>query len=357
MKRDEPLSIERMIKVTPFDSESGHNGSIYIESTSEITISAECGVSADEAGLRSNDDNICYQKYFEKRQQRQSGSKMNILLSSGFLTDCNQTLDLETEPITASGGIIALRSRSNIVNNGLLSSNGSASGGYGGGSICLCADGFIINRGKIECKPNGRIVIRCYQFVNEGQIFPEPEVIITDGKEQREIEMVLMPWSRSAGKLKDLPLSVSGHRGHYIYRNGRDMYHPQNLVDKHECYQSEYKRPAVGDWIVFKFEIPFIAIPKAILIRNASSNRALKSICLSLSVDGDEFEDFAVIKDIRKDKWKEQYFNLKDAILSNAKIWMTNYKFIKLKVLANWGGDYNLFYSFSVLGVKLKSDE
>ena len=41
----------------------------------------------------------------------------------------------------------------------VLHINGSESGEYGGGSIDLCADGGVTNRG-IESIPNGRIIVQ-----------------------------------------------------------------------------------------------------------------------------------------------------------------------------------------------------
>ena len=43
--------------------------------------------------------------------------------------------------------------------------------------------------------------------------------------------------------------------------------------------------------------------------------------------------------------------------LNHTKLWMNDYKFIKLKVISNWGDDRNLFCYFSVLGVMFHSEE
>ena len=155
----------------------------------------------------------------------------------------------------------------------------------------------------------------------------------------------------SSLKIQEIPLTVYRHRGHYDY-------HPRNLLDQ-KGTRSAYRgtSPSLGDWITFKIESPSIFISKAVIIRNYPHDYGLKSISLSLSVDGDEFQDFAVIKDIHNDDEEEQYFNLKDVMVRNAKIWMNDCKFIKLKVLSNWGGDYNVFHSFSVLGAMLKFEE
>merc|ERR1712228_908613 len=106
---------------------------------------------------------------------------------------------------------------------------------------------------------------------------------------------------------EEISLTVNRHRGHQY-----DWSHPRNLLDIKDTWSQYHSiSPSFGDWIIFKSESPFIVIPKAVIIRNYGSGygNGLKSISLSLSVDGVEFEDFAVIQDI--DRWtnKEQYFN------------------------------------------------
>ena len=152
-------------------------------------------------------------------------------------------------------------------------------------------------------------------------------------------------------EMREIRLTVYRHRGHYVWEHGGDKnkHHPRNLLDKKGTKTYYYgNKPAVGDWITFKIESPFVVFPKAVIIGNALNTRALKSISISLSVDGDEFEDFAVIQDISMWSEEEQYFNLDKVMLSEHKMWMTEYKFLKLNVLSNWGNDQNLFYSFSV---------
>merc|ERR1712032_1282097 len=85
------------------------------------------------------------------------------------------------------GGIILLRSSGDIRNYGILSSNGShPDGPCSGGTICLSADGTIENHGQIECKPDGRIIVQCREFVNDGIIPTETELMINEGSEKRE---------------------------------------------------------------------------------------------------------------------------------------------------------------------------
>ena len=171
------------------------------------------------------------------------------------------------------------------------------------------------------------------------------------------IEALLSRYPHGTAKMMEIPLTVHRHRGHLekdTWGEYVDKYHPQNLLDKNETqtyYQSDWNKPAVGDWITFKFEIQSSSIvtPKAIVIRNSNWGDGLKSISLSLSVDGEEFEDFAVIQEIRNDTSNTQHFILDEVMLSQQKMWMNYYKFLKLVVLSNCGLKYNKFHSFSVL--------
>lgn len=81
----------------------------------------------------------------------------------------------------------------------VLTINGSAGVGYGS-AVCLCAGGSVINRCTIECIPNKRIIVECRHFVSEGVIFPEPEVLVIDGTEQRPFGILLVPWSECGGE-------------------------------------------------------------------------------------------------------------------------------------------------------------
>ena len=65
------------------------------------------------------------------------------------------------------------------MSDGVLSSIGSAGGGYGGGSTCFSAVSVVITRGTIECKAIGRDTVQCRQFMNEGVRPLGPEMLIT----------------------------------------------------------------------------------------------------------------------------------------------------------------------------------
>ena len=347
VKQQDALRIDRVLRVMPFDSEFAENGTIDIRCASDIIINSNGKIVADRAGFERNDVNKDYNEYVTLRLENQA--KKQLLLHFGSFVDSKQNRD-RTARKEVGGGIIVLRSSSNIVNDGVLSSNGSAGGAYGG-SICLCAERAVINRGEIVCRPKGRIIVRCLQFVNKGVMAPAPEVVITDGTKQREIEMVMMPWSRIGGKLQEIPLTIHQHRGHYT-----DDTHPGNLLGEIGFYASEY--PAVGDWITFCIECPFIVVPKALVIRNYGGGYGIKSISLSLSINGLDFDEFAAILDIRNDTDEKQLFVLEKVsavMVSNAKMWLNDYKFIKLQVDSNWGSGQNWFYSFAVVGKLFES--
>merc|ERR1712062_81063 len=95
-----------------------------------------------------------------------------------------------------------------------------------------------------------------------------------------------------------------------------------------------------------------IFIPKWVVIRNDADKYGLKSIEISLgSVEGEDFEKYAVIPLIHRDNKEEQYLMLQDIQMSNVTVLINDYKFIRLTVLENWGHSWNSFYSFSLYGV------
>ena len=105
----------------------------------------------------------------------------------------------------------------------------------------------------------------------------------------------------------------------------------------------------MGDWIIFKVEDSAFILPKSVLIENPYRDDCLKSIELSVSVDGAEFEPFAVIHNIPPGN--DKYQDLEDVKIGNAQLWKKGYKFVKLEVLSNRGGDWNEFFSFSLSGI------
>ena len=90
-----------------------------------------------------------------------------------------------------------------------------------GGSVCLCADGAVVNCSHIECEPIGRIVVHCRQFVSAGVTAPEPEVLNTNGTEQRDIEKVNRPPFRSALSITTISTnsirSLCPQNGMYVF--------------------------------------------------------------------------------------------------------------------------------------------
>ena len=212
----EAMMIEALWKVDPFVSDKGSGGFVDIKCASEIIITVDGGINADDAGLDSQIDSIIYEKYvakmrnfessqqnvfkkginkritMKKKRRNERGKKMEksdksktivkndrkriLMLTFGAGSSIKESV--ESDKKGKGGGIIALRSATDIVTYGMLTSNGSAVSGYTGGEICLCARGNMINRGRIESRPRGRIIIQCRRFVNEGFILPGPDVLI-----------------------------------------------------------------------------------------------------------------------------------------------------------------------------------
>ena len=161
------------------------------------------------------------------------------------------------------------------------------------------------------------------------------------------LNMTMNQWSR----LKKLPLSVYDHRGHnYVHENC----HPRNLLNVGKFhYRSDAIQPAKGDWIIFKIESKNKVIPQAVVLRNCNASTDLRSIEISLGLKQyhEQFDQYAVLNNIRNTA-DVQYFILKDTKMSIANVCKYDYKYIKLKILRNWGGSENLFQYFSVLGIE-----
>ena len=354
VQQQSPLTIDSEMKVTAFDPKVKRSGTIRIRSTSEIHIMSDGGINADESGLHSHSEFLAYEhhkKTMLTKQEKQPQLTFGMSAITQMRNSQSKASSDSTTTIGKSGGIIALRSSSDIVNDGGLSSTGAA----GGGSIGICANGAFINRGKIECNLDGQVIIQCSAFTNEGEILPPPHVLITEGSERRKIPMVTIPWRRSY--LGDIQLTIHDHRGHFG-RNEMDTFGPQNLLDTNDCtYRSDGNQKAVGDWITFQFVSPCTVIPKAVTIRNMKDlGCALKSISLALSVDGVHFDEFAEVHDIRRDHRNKQRFDLKDVRLNDLEVQMKDYMFMKLKVLENWGWGWNEFYFVSVNGVLMQEE-
>ena len=350
IQQEMPIHIDSVVKIAKFSSENKEGGTMQVFSASDIIIMQQGHVDADGTGLMTEDDCICYDQYMERRVSQQIvTNEFAQLLSIDSFSNHHDDMAQEENTMEPGrgGGIVTLQTTKHLSNYGVLSSNASTSSGYQGGTIIVCAEGAVMNYGEIQCIPNGRITVRCRQFVNEGLILPAPQVLITDGTEQREIEMVVMPWC--ANKMETIPLSFHSHRGHF------GNFHPQNLLDiKGTGTHYVGNVPGEGDWIIFEIESPFIVIPNAVLIRNDYCAAGVKTVGLSLATAGrvgpGTFERFAVIENVSNDNVDAQMLELEDVKMSNAQIWMNGYKFIKLEVISNWGWTNNTMYGFGLFG-------
>lgn len=87
--------------------------------------------------------------------------------------------------------------------------------------------------------------------MNEGVVAPEPEVLITYVSEQREIELVTLPWSMSGGKWQEILLTVHRHRGqqqqfvHSVCSNVHGRLSPPILSMQKEYTNIIYRRPNI----------------------------------------------------------------------------------------------------------------
>lgn len=367
INQEEHVIIDGVIILSESHYGVGVGRTIDIGSNNTIHVTGSGRIDATATGLCSGDISVAYDAYVQRRLQDIADKKDNtILLPLG--TGHGVAGSLPGNSSSAGGGIIALRSFLDIVNDGMLSSNGADGGDHDGGSICLCADGAVINRGVIECRRNGQIIVRCRQFVNDGVISPPPKVLITDGTELICIEMA-KPWS--TGALKEIPLSVHSHRGHAgdigVYLAGfsdKNPYHPRNLLETKSGNGYVSRSPSKGDWIVFEVQCEAVFVPKTICIRNGEEETALKTVEISLSkqcakdIRGDKddgFDPLMTLDDIQQVQ-ALQYFDINGSEMSAASIWMANYKFIRVKIIDNWERrgsewDQNVFASFSVIGV------
>lgn len=99
------------------------------------------------------------------------------------------------------GGMIRMISMGTVTNHGTLCCNGMTLAE--GGAIHIVADSFV-NKGSIECVPNGQIKIYCRKYQNDGTIRPEPSVIYSEKT------------SRHLTNLADYPLSVIDYLMHSL---------------------------------------------------------------------------------------------------------------------------------------------
>ena len=198
--QQKPLCIDRTVEVTVFDEGLQEEGSIDIHCTSDIVVTKNGVITANGAGLKRTEQSIVYAHFCERN---------NPFLAFGNMLYRKNYGQSATTTVEGGGGIIALRSAADIINDGLLSSNGVADGRYSGGTIYLCAKGGVVNLGQIECTPYGRVIVQCRGFVNEGVISPEPDVQICS-----DVDIHQLP---PFGQISRLLTTLSSHRNRVTY--------------------------------------------------------------------------------------------------------------------------------------------
>ena len=140
-----------------------------------------------------------------------------------------------------------------------------------------------------------------------------------------------------------MKMEIAGHRGHC----GSD--HPKGLLEEgtRRCYYGN--SPALGDWITFKLQTEDRVIPTMIGIRNYPYSNGLKTISISGSADGVEFEEWIEINNIHRRNEELQTFAVDPS--SGYFAWRRRFRFFRLCVLENHGGGYNAFHEFRVIAM------
>ena len=128
-------------------------------------------------------------------------------------------------------------------------------------------------------------------------------------------------------------------------------HHPNNLLNGEESTKyksSDGLKDGSGDWIIFRMDAETARLPLKVRVGNAGHKDGLRRIELSFGSDAETFHHSLIIDDIHS-TWKleEQEF---DVSPSSYLFLMHQCKFIKLKVLQNWGRKCNEFHSFTLLG-------
>ena len=177
------------------------------------------------------------------------------------------------------GGIIELISDNSIINNGNILCNGSHNS-YGGSIKIICQNKFE-NNGIIKCLQNGKIFIRCSEYLKGYKlIYPKP-LIITDDDEKNnknnvftkmlkytqtkknidtiftKIEQPLYIKNMIGIKNEKINLKLQLHNGYYKDEfTKKNFYHPSNLLIPSGYYQSkDFSSFNGNDFITFLINI------------------------------------------------------------------------------------------------------
>ena len=117
-----------------------------------------------------------HQDYFEADRQKlrlYGGGTLVIKCISDIIIRPKIEINGSGAKFDGEGADVRIISHGTVVNEGIISCNGSGVGA--GGVIYIVADSFV-NQGNIECIPNGQIHIFCREYVNNGTITPDPMI-------------------------------------------------------------------------------------------------------------------------------------------------------------------------------------
>ena len=320
-----PFSIDKIMSVDPYSASLRGGGQCQVVTSSMVIISKNGGIDASNCGLPPN-------------VQQPNGS---VLKFGGYIGGG------VTEVKGVGGGIICMVAGGDVLNEGALICTASDETQFSGGAIHIETDGVFENRGRIDGGEGANIEIRCVRFVNEGQLTPTPNVVISAAKSVKSYIKSLNE------KLKEeqIKLEYHSHRGHHT---NSDKYHIKNVLEKgtSSVYQCLNVGPPKEDWFVFRIENGRRFIPKRIAIRNhGGGGWALKKISIAGKSDNDEdeFKDWLQISNIRKSS-DLQSFPVDQ--LSGYFAWERGFSFIRINVLDNYGSSTNnAFYEFRVYGL------
>eukprot|EP01083_Nonionella_stella_P044999 121015_1 len=246
LKSEKPLDIVKTINVGVLDEEYGENGRIHISCNSEIVISKTAQINANECGMNKDMSLFYHEKKKEKRPKKEN-DKQILKYGTFAASSSEEKVDSENVGNERGGGVIELISRSNIVNNGILTSN-ATNEEYLGGTICIKTSKCFINNGQILATPRGQIIIKCASFVNNGTIAPQPIVLqASDMGMDWNFGVVHPSFTRAFSDLDKIKLTVYQHHGHY-----GDRFKPDNLLDgSNDTYYASVEGKTPGDWITF----------------------------------------------------------------------------------------------------------
>ena len=311
--QQDPFCINEKVKVRPYSESLKYGGKFKVMSSADIIISECGGINISEyIGDRIGSDNI-------KSTPSVDG---------------------------VSGGMISLLSDRNVVNEGTLSCKGTESNPSSKGTVCIIAEGLVENKGIIDGGSCGDIEVHCARFVNEGQITPNRNLLITIYKSMNE-------WIGNLfrnGKEQLIKLEVDSHRGHFSSK------HIKNVLKESSYYDSKGHGPPNEDWFVFRTQENKRFIPKRIAIRNFESygqwtgcNLKKISIAGKRDDDGANFMQWIEIDDIKKGYNELQSFPVDESAAYIA--WKRGFNLFRINVLENYGHSCNVFKEFCIYGM------